>query len=319
MTFSEKVKQELVSVSHTAECCRHAMCYGMLLFGKSFTRSSISVLSENEIVAKRYVELLKEETGIEAQIIVTDANNYKINITDKEEIKKIYDCFSVSDKELKKRINRGNLQNLCQSEEIDNCCDRAFIAGVFLVCGNVSDPKRGYHVEFVVPYKQLSLDLLKVLKDNRISANVIDRRGVNVVYIKDSTAIENLLNLMGAPIAELELIQVKVEKSVINRINRANNFEFANIARTANAAAEQMSAIETIYEKGTFEYLPEDLKQVAELRNEYPDSSLSALGEMFDPPLSRSSVNYKLKRLIAFSKKSREELEKSAVISEDEN
>lgn len=318
MTFSAQVKQEIINNASQAPCCIHAMCYGMLLFGKYFSRIQISMLTENGFVAEQYVKLLENETGIKTDVIVTEAENYKINIETRSVIRKIYDCFSVPENEIKKRINRGNLQNLCLDDEIDNCCDRAFLAGAFLSCGTISDPQKSYHVEYVVPHKQLSIDLVKVLSDNGIPSRVIGRRGVYVVYIKDSSAIENFLNLIGAPNAELQLIQVKVEKSVKNRINRENNFEFANIARTAVAVAEQIAAIEQIKKNDTYEFLPDDLKQTAELRVEFQDKSLSALGEEFNPPISRSAVNCKLKRIIAFSKKTREELEAVAGVTEEQ-
>lgn len=319
MSFSAQVKQELINNASSAKCCEHAMSYGMLLFGKSFSRMQISLLTEGSFVADHYVKLLESETGIKADIIVTDAENYKICIEKRSEIRKIFDCFSYSENELKKRINRGNLQNLCQDEEIDNCCDRAFLAGAFLVCGTISDPKKSYHVEYVVPHKQLSMDLVKVLGDNGIPAGLIARRGVYVVYIKDSSAIENLLNLMGAPNAELQLMQVKIEKSVINRINRENNFECANIARTASAAADQISAIGKLYENDLFDLLPEDIKLTVTLRMENPESSLSDLGKLYNPPISRSAVNYRIKRAIKFSTKTREELLAALTPAEEEN
>ena len=308
MTFSSYVKNELASNEPPLACCRHAMCYGMLLFGKSFSKRSISFLAENKKIIDIYLSLLFDQTGIEPEVSITKGNKYKISITDPLLTDKILDAFYCSPTDIKKRINLGNLQNLSTEDEIYNCCNRAFLRGAFLACGSMTDPEKNYHLEFVVPYRQLSLDLQALLKDSDIPSGIADRRGVNIIYIKDSTDIENLLNIMGATMSELRFIDVKVHKSVINKVNRENNFEIANISRTATAAADHLSVIEVIRRNGTFDLLSDDLKHLCEVRLSNPDASLSDLSEMFDPPLSRSAVNYRFKKLKAFSKKSREEI-----------
>ena len=316
MTFSSQVKNELAESENVSVCCDHAMCYGMLLFGKSFSAYSISFLAEHKNIIDRYVSLLLKETGVKAKVERTNGKKYKVLLTDQNMISSVMDAFSCSGTDIKKRINMGNLQNLTTEDEVYNCCYRAFLRGAFLACGSITDPEKNYHLEYVVPYKQLSLDLQMLLKDCGISAKITNRRGVNIVYIKDSTDIENLLNMMGAPMSELKFIDVKVHKSFINKLNRENNFEIANITRTAAAAADQLNIIGIIRKKGTFNYLDDDIKTIAVAREENPDASLTELANMFDPPLSRSAVNYKFKKLKDFSKKSREDIIKDLEITE---
>ena len=308
MSFSSDVKSEISVIEDASACCSHAMCYAMLLFGKSFSSKSITSLFEKQITAEKFASLIEAEVGFSPDIIRTEGKKYKVIINDPLRIQKIYDAFSFSKSDIKKRINMGNLQNLSQDDEIYNCCFRAFIRGAFLSCGTVSDPLKSYHLEFVVPYKQLSMDFQRLLKDCDIYAKIANRRGVCVLYIKDSSQIENILNIIGATRAELKLIDIKVQKSVKNKVNRSNNFEYANISRTASAAAEHFLLIDKIRENKTFDLLPDDLKKLVELRRENPDASLMALGEMFEPKISRSAVNYKFKRLKDFSKKSKNQL-----------
>ena len=145
------------------------------------------------------------------------------------------------------------------------------------------------------------MDLLKLLTDYGLKAKHMIRRYINVIYIKDSESVEDLLTIMGATNASLSIMGIKIYKDMRNRTNRIINFENANLLKTASAAYDQISAIEKLKEKGGFEHLSSDLKQVAELRIENEEASLREIGEMCTPALSRSAVNHRLKKLIALS------------------
>ena len=190
-----------------------------------------------------------------------------------------------------------------KEDENLNCCDAAFLRGAFLSCGTASDPNKSYHIEFVVPFKTLSMDLLKVLTDYGLKAKHMVRRYVNVIYIKDSESIEDLLALMGAHASCLEIMNIKIYKDLRNLTNRRNNFETANISRTACASFDQVTAIEKIKEKGCFDTLPDDLKQVANLRVDNDEASLKDIGNMCTPVMSRSAVNHRLKKLLEIANK----------------
>ena len=301
MSFSLSVKEELAKIEYMPSCCRHAMAYGMLLFGREFSKSGISIMTEHEIVAQKYASLLESETGVTADISVSKAGKYPVSVKGRD-IETVLSCFSTSGNESFSRINRGNLLNESSGEsEILNCCNAAFFRGAFLSCGTVSNPNKGYHLEFVVPFRTLSLDLMKMLTEYNLKAKHMVRRYVNIIYIKDSESIEDLLNIMGAQGCAFEIMNIKIYKDFRNVSNRRANFDSANVARTAIAACAQVEKIQKIIDRNKLSELPEDLRQFAVMRVENPDSSLREFGEMFSPPLSRSAVNHRIKKLIAFA------------------
>ena len=274
----------------------------MLLFGRSFNLSEISLLTDNGAVAEKYIEAVKNASGVEGTLSVSQAGKYTVDFKNDDERRNVLSSFSSTGKEVVQRVDRGNLSNDSGGETGEmGCCDISFIKGAFLSCGTASDPNKSYHIEFVVPYKTLSLDLMKMLNDYGIKAKHMVRRYVNVIYIKDSESIEDLLALMGAHNAALEIINIKIYKDIRNITNRRLNFENANLTKTADAAFEQMKAIETIKAKGIYPTLSDELKHIANIRYENPDASLREIGDMCDPPLSRSAVNHRLKKLIALA------------------
>ncbi len=298
------VKQELAKIEDTAPCCAHACAYAMLLFGRAFNLGSVSIMTEHECVAKKYASAIEQSSGIVPLFQVSQAQKYTVSVENAEERKKLLGVFSVSGNESFSRINRGNLLNERSDSETEviNCCNGAFLRGAFLSCGTISDPKKSYHLEFVVPFRTLSLDLLKMINEYGLKAKHMTRRGVNVIYVKDSESIEDLLNIMGAKMAAFEIMNIKIYKDIRNVSNRRTNFNYANISRTVSASYDQIEKIEKIMKNGAFEALDEDLQHLARLRVENPDSSLRELGEMFDPVLSRSAVNHRLQKIIAFCK-----------------
>ncbi len=304
MSFSSQIKDELIKITDMPECCLRAMAYGMLLFGRSFNSSAISLMTDNEAVAKKYVDVVEKSTGVKVGMNVSEAGKYTLDVTDEMQRKEILNFFSLTGKERTLRIDRGNLLNESDSEDENlNCCNAAFLKGAFLSCGTASDPNKSYHIEFVVPFKTLSMDLMKVLTDYGFKAKHMVRRYVNVIYIKDSESIEDLLAVMGAHTSCLEIMNIKIYKDLRNRTNRINNFETANISRTVMASFDQIMAIEKIIQSGSFDSLPDDFKQVAKLRMENDDLSLKQIGEMCFPPMSRSAVNHRLKKLIEIADK----------------
>ncbi len=308
MSFSHQVKQELTSTQLNSNCCNHALAYGMLLFGRSFSSYDISLLTKYETVANEYLKICEKDCGIKPTLTITKSNKYILSFNTLSIRKKVLQAYSCTGKEAIARINLGNLSNETISEDENlNCCNAAFLKGVFLSCGTVCDPDKSYHLEFVVPFKKLGEDLLRMLEDYELKAKHILRRGVHVIYIKDSSSIEDLLTIMGATGSALEIMSVKMYKDYRNLINRQTNFDAANIVKTANASYDQVMAIENIKENGLFVTLSQELKQLATLRTQHTDASLRQIGEMMSPPLSRSAVNNRLNKFIAMSKKINDE------------
>lgn len=307
MSFSAQIKDELIKIENMPSCCEHAMAYGMLLFARSFNESDISIMTDNEAVAEKYISLSEKVTGVRASKSVSPAGKITVSFPSPQDRKTVLSYFSNSGKEKFMRIDRGNLLNESENEDYElesiNCCNASFLRGAFLSCGTCSDPNKSYHIEFVAPYRTLSLDLLKILTDFGLNAKHMLRRGINVIYIKDSASIEDLLTLMGAQFSAMEIMSIKIYKNVRNITNRRNNFENANLTRTVYASYDQVESIKKLMSMGVYPTLSDDLKMIAGLRIENPDSSLREIGDMCSPPLSRSAVNYRLKRLMDIAQK----------------
>lgn len=189
---------------------------------------------------------------------------------------------------IKKYVD-GNVKN--------SCCLRSFIRGAFLSCGSISDPEKSYHLEFVCDNKDKAQALVNHFRSFDIETKITDRRDSFVLYINEAESIVDTLNIMGAHKALMLLESLRVEKDFRNQLNRKVNCEAANIAKTASAAARQIQDIELIEKYMGLDRLPEALRQMAEVRLEHVDSSLQELGGYLDPPVGKSGVNHRLRKL----------------------
>lgn len=295
MSFTAEVKTELSEIDVFSLEMKKAFTYGFLLFGKSFNPRSMTCTSDYECVIRTFTGVITELTGITAAVSQLKSGKYVLKIVTAAERKKLLEFFDHSVNEISLRINHGNL------EEDESYY--AFLRGVFLSCGSVSNPDKGYHLEFVVQHNKLSGDLLKILTNFNLGAKYILRKYSHVIYIKGSENIEDLLTMMGAPNSSLYLMGVKVEKDVRNKINRKMNFEAANMSRAIEAGLSQVRAIELIEKKQGLDSLSEELKELAVLRKENPDMSLKELGASLSVPISRSGVNHRLSKLVSIAEK----------------
>lgn len=291
MSFSGDVKNEICAVTETVEdCCKIAECYGALIMGKSFSSREIKFSTEYEFVARHVCDLLTECLGEKICEIKQNKTKFQFIIKNKKDIEKVLYFFGHEPNQLNLRINRANIMN--------ECCYPAFMRGVFLACGSVTDPERNYHLEYIIPYMKLSQDLFKLISETDIQVKTLVRKGSHVIYIKDSENIEDMLTYIGAQMSSLKIMSIKVEKDVRNRVNRKINFEYANIERSIKAGLAQVEAIELIIERQGIDTLPEEYKELAQLRLENPDMSLKQLGEELSTPLSRSGVKHRLDKII---------------------
>lgn len=302
MSFSTDVKKELMSIKPSEKCCIRSLAYGMLLFGRSFTYDNISMMTDCENTADAYAEAVFNATGVSVTKTVSQSGGkYILSVESEEDRKKVFSVFNLTGKERSQRINRSVLTN--ESDDENYCCFSSFIKGAFLSCGTVCDPNKMYTLEFIVPYMKLSEDFSALLKEVRLEPKTTGRRGVYVIYFKDSTNIEDILAFMGASTAMLEIVGIKALKDIRNRVNRVMNFDNANISKTVQASGAQIEAIELIDRKIGLDELPNDLKEIAVLRREYPEMSLRELGEELSPAVSRSGVNHRLLKLMEIAKK----------------
>ncbi len=292
MSFCSKVKEELINISDIKPCCALAEMYGLLLFGKKFSKSEIYINTENEAVAEKYRNVARRLSVSEVGVKKFSSGKYRVTVDKAEGRLKILNAFGLSGTERSRRINWANINN--------DCCFSAFLRAVFLSCGTITDPEKGYHLEFSVPYS-LKNDLKRILEEVELEAKEIKRGNSYIIYFKGSEDIVTFLTLTGANDSVLEYLGVKVFKDVRNNVNRKTNFENANFDRTLNASLRQTEAIKALKESGKFQKLSPELKILAEIRLENPDLSLGQIGLMLDPPLSRSGVNHRLQKIIELS------------------
>ena len=302
MSFSHDVKKELSKIENNDYSRDFAECYGLLVFSRPFSASDIRIKTESISVAERFIGLCTKLFNpiIEKQSTLKATreciNLHTINLVLPQECKTVFNAFGHDESATSLRLNRGNIEN--------DMCISAFLRGAFLSCGSVNDPTKNYHLEFCTAYKNLSADLCLLLSEIRecnLTPKTTLRSGSYVVYLKDSEQITDLLTYMGAVGSAMDIMNAKAYKELRNIANRRTNSELANINKTAQAAAKQLAAIERIEKSQGLESLPEQLCEIAYLRRDNPELSLRALGEMMEPPISRSGVNHRLMKIIEIS------------------
>ena len=277
MSFSSEVKEELAKKISPARHCQMAELAAIMSFCGQYGRQEGSGLyvvgfqTENEAVVRKGFTLLKKTFKIEMN---------EMNLPE-DFIRKM-----------------GNLEEPVSPLLIKNsCCRRAFLRGAFLSIGSMSDPAKGYHLEFYCCGEPKALQLQEVLRDFVIESRIILRKKYHVVYLKEGSGIVDLLNVCEAPVALMKLENLRIFKEVRNSVNRRVNCETANIAKTVNAASRQVEDIEYLRDFYGFENLPEALREMAQVRLENPEAPLKELGECFSPALGKSGVNHRLRRL----------------------
>ena len=292
MSFATNLKDELCKDVPEQESALHALLYGFLLFSHKFSAEEISFAVVHEPTARLFAEALATHCGISAKIIFHERARgtlYKVSIEKASERKKVLDTFYHMPKEPSLRINRANIEN---EEDVPY-----FLRGAYLVCGSLTDPNKEYHLEFGVSYMNLSRDLSTLIGEVLAQPKTTIRRGSYIVYYKESENIEDIITYIGAMMSSLEMMNIKIEKDIKNRVNRRMNCDNANMDKTLNASMQQVEDIKYIFERKDESFLPEELLQVAKLRLENPEMSLRELCESVEPPLSRSGVNHRLKKI----------------------
>ncbi len=295
MSFCTKVKDELCNPKlNKKPCCADAFLTGVLLYAQTFTREKIVLSTDSLTLQERVGSMLKKLTGIEASE-VTQATRagrvfYKLTFHGAT-VEMLYEAA----KHVISSQKDGLLTKKC------DCI--AFLRGAFCSSGYVFDPEVSYQIEIAAPNEELCEYAVQIAAELGVQMKITVRRGVrNIAYLKGSEEIFDFLNMLGASTAGLRLMETKVIKEVRNDINRRVNFETANLMKTASASAEQIEAIERIERERGLEWLPDHLASLARLRRDNPELSLAQLGQLTNPPLSRSGVNHRLKKIVELSK-----------------
>ena len=288
MSFSSEVKQELSRQFGNARHCQLAELAAIMHFCGQCGRDAdgnytIGLQTENEWTVKKFFALLKKAFDIDTDDTISE--------------EKMQDFFKkVGDPE-------GPVNSLLIKT---SCCQRAFLRGAFMSVGSISDPSKGYHLEFVCSREDMAKQLQEVMAAFSIMAKVIRRKKYFVVYLKESEEIVDLLNVCEAHVSLMNLENLRILKNVKNAVNRKVNCETANIEKTINASIRQIADIEYLEKNYGLSRLPEPLRQMAEIRLEHPDEPLKDLGTLLDPPVGKSGVNHRLRKLSEIAQAHRE-------------
>ena len=272
-TFSYEIKKELSEINNLAK--KNEVKYELLGYLASSniekTKNRIKYATENEYNINRFGKLLKN----------VNINDFKIELQGK-----VYVIIS--------KIPEIT-ETLEQTNELE---ERAFVRGIFLGSGSINNPENKYHLEIRIENKRIINDLISILKKYDVNVKSLD----NSIYIKDGEEISKFLAFIGANKSVLKFEEIRVQREMNNKVNRLVNCETANLNKTLNASVEQINAIKRLKENGKFKKLDEGLKELAELRLEYPDMPFSELGKKLKNPIGKSGVNYRLKKIIELSK-----------------
>ena len=283
MSFSGTVKEELAEYISPARHCQLAELAALFHFGGRLTEDGCHIKFdvENEAIARKCFTLLKKTFNIN-------------NVMREEDEEKVFQALHLYDEERRiippdTPVNALLIKN--------NCCVRAYLRVAFLCAGSMSDPEKSYHLEFVCTRPEQAGQLKRIIQEFQIEAKTIKRKKYYVVYLKEGSGIVDLLNVIGAHVSLMNLENLRIVKEMRNSINRRVNCEAANITKTVTAASRQIEDILLIKKRCGFENLPDNLRQMAEIRLEYPEAPLKELGEYLEPAVGKSGVNHRLRKL----------------------
>ncbi len=314
MSFSSRVKEELSRQISPARHCQIAEISAIIsLCGRvridEEDRYCIKISTENAAVARKYFTLLKKTFNINTDVVIRHnvylkrSRIYGVTVSKDEEARKVL----LAAKLLNDQGEIGEELSVVNNLLVQNpCCRRAFIRGAFLAAGSISDPERFYHFEIACTAEAKARQLQSLIGTFGMEARIVARKKYFVVYIKEGSQIVNILNVMEAPVALMELENIRILKEMRGSVNRQVNCETANINKTVSAALKQMEDITFIRDTIGFDSLPENLREAARARLDRPEATLKELGESLDPPVGKSGVNHRLRKLSILAEELRE-------------
>lgn len=305
MSFSSEVKEELSLQISGRGHCRTAeltailtMCGGVSISSEDTLR--LRIHTENVYVARKSSMLLREIFHISPEVRVTAGRRKNASGLYTLLVPGHDDALQV----LKKTGLIRSYSQITEDMSISgtpilkrDCCKRAYLRGVFLVSGSISDPRKSYHLEIVCPLEERADEIRDLIRYFDLDAKIVKRKSNYIVYMKEGAQIVDFLNVCGAHQSLMELENIRILREISNHVNRKVNCETANLNKTVTAAFRQQEDIRYIQEHIGLENLPESLRETALLRLEEPDLSLKELGALHNPPVGKSGVNHRLKKL----------------------
>ena len=296
MSFCSKAKAELCKIPISKICCAVAESYGVLLFCNTFSPTSIRIVTESRDFAQRLPKLFQKAFSLKFdQTPETEQGKQIFTMDDPRKLHRIYDVFGLeAATTVALQVNLGILE--------EDCCRVAFLRGAFMAGGSVTDPEKRYHLELATSHLRVSREVKHLMEEVGFAPKCVTRAGSHVLYFKQSDQIEDFLTTLGAPVCAMGIMEAKVEKDLRNGVNRRVNCETANLSKAVDAAQEQLAAIRRLKERGLYEELPQKLKETAQLRQDHPEATLLELSQMQDPPVSKSAINHRMRKLMELSR-----------------
>lgn len=296
MSFSSDTKAELCREPLQKKCCAIAEAYGILLYCNMFSADEIRIVTSSTEVTERLPKLFKKAFGcaFDSSSASDIKGKHTLSITKKETIRHIFEIYGYEVRGIvAHHINLGVLE--------ENCCKASFLRGVFLAGGSITNPAKSYHLELVTDHYSVNRETFSILLEQGFSPKDAFRGGNYLIYFKQSEAVEDFLTLIGAPISAMDIMSAKVEKDIRNSVNRRVNCDSANADKIVFAAQEQLDAIRRIERTTGLDELPEKLRETALLRIANPEASLTDLAALALPPVSKSCMSHRLRKLTELS------------------
>ena len=298
LSFSAGAKAEICKDLPSKRCCAVAEAFGILLYSNTFSGECIRIITESREFAIFLPKLFRKAFSLEFDEFpsVMAPGKLVFQITDPQKLLAIFHTYGFEpEKMLSLHVNLSVLE--------DGCCRSAFLRGMFLAGGSVTDPAKGYHLEVATVHQAVARETYTLMEETLgFYPKMAARNGTQVLYLKQSDLISDCLTFLGAPVAAMGIMETKLEKELKNKVNRRCNCDEANTSKVVDAAQEQLNAIRVIRRRNMMDHLPEKLRQAALAREQNPASSLTELAAMMDPPITKPAINHRLKKLILMAK-----------------
>lgn len=304
MSFSGEVKEELSRQLQKSRHCQIAEIAAILSFTGRLEASqegdSLRIYTENIFLARKYFMLMRNtfqanvKIAVRQNVYLHKNRIFVISLQEQEEIRRVLQAVKWQNEQGEHIRGKGLTNGLLVQK---SCCRRAFIRGAFLSAGSMSNPEKSYHFEIVCAQEDGALQLQEIINSFGMEAKIVRRKKSYVVYLKEGAQIVDMLNVMEAHVALMNLENVRILKEMRNSVNRQVNCETANINKTVSAAVRQVEDINYIKSVRGLDSLPDNLREIALLRLEYPQAALKELGTFLNPPVGKSGVNHRLRKL----------------------
>ena len=294
MSFSVDVKTELCRAPLSRKCCAQAEAYGVLLYCNTFHAAQARIVTENGAFAQRLPLLFKKAFRLTFDSLPQGGGKQIFEITDPNKLAALHQAFGTDPRALALHVNFAMLE--------ESCCRAAFLRGAFLAGGSVTDPRKGYHLELATSHHSVSREVLALMRELDQEPKSAQRKGNSVIYFKQSDKIEDFLTCTGAPLAAMEVMNAKLERDLRGKVNRRVNCDAANLDKAVEAAMSQVEAIRRLEGAGGLITLPDKLREVAALRLAHPEDTLAQLAQRCDPPITKSALNHRLRKLVEFGR-----------------